>query len=72
MLTGLALPKEGWKQSVSYTSLKVDITADSIVKACISALNKLIKRLIVNDKIINLQNIKTLDQEGPLKAIVSE
>lgn len=72
MLTGLALPKEGWKQSVSYTSLKVDITADFIVKACISALNKLIIRLIVNDKIINLQNIKTLDWEGALKANVSE
>lgn len=68
MLAGLALPKEGWKQSVPYTSLKVDITADFIVKDYISALNKLIIRLIVNDEIINLQNIKTLDQEGPLKA----
>lgn len=69
---GLALPKEGWKQSVPYTSLKVDITADFIVKDYISALNKLIIRLIVNDEIINLQNIKTLYQEGPLKANVPE
>lgn len=66
MLAGLALPKEGWKQSVPCTSLKVDITADFIVKDYISALNKLIIRLIVNNEIINLQNIKTLDQEGPL------
>lgn len=44
--------------------------ADFINKASTSALNKLIIRLIVNDKIINLQNIKTVDQEGPLKANV--
>lgn len=44
--------------------------ADFIDKASTSALNKLIIRLIVNDKIINLQNIKTVDQEGPLKANV--
>lgn len=41
--------------------LKGDITVDFIVKACTSALNKLIVRLIVNDKITNLQNIKTVD-----------
>lgn len=72
MLTGLALLKEGWKQSIPYTFLKVDITADFIVKACTSAQNKLIIRLLVNDKIINLQNIQTVDQEGPLKANVPD
>lgn len=57
MLTSSALPREGCKQSISYALLKVNIMADFIVKAYTFSLSKLIIRLIVNDKIINLQNI---------------